>query len=594
LSTPLTPLTPLTTESEMFGIMRLLTLVGFIGCTSKDKPNIDTETTVDSASTVDSVETSMPEDTATEISYRAKSLVIIWDGTRPDALADAHTPHMDSLIEGTWHSDYRGAYSPLAQNLYDATTVSGPNHATIMTGANGSQHGVTGNGDVGLGDFESFPHYLQRLESQDSTLNTACLFTWGTDGLISSGADFIYDGEDADNIDRVVAMLDGTFEGEGWSLATNPDAIFLFLDDSDHAGHAHGFEMSVSEYQQELVELDTQLGTILHALENRETFAEESWQIVFTSDHGGYGTSHSGNGASEHTIPFLVASRTVQQGRLPLQTSILDVVPTVLTHHGVAISPELTGTPRGAEILNGASLLDAELLRYYAFDGTLTDGSSANVSASIGSESDHDPVLQEADGKFNGHLSISDLGGGTNDSSYVTIGQGDDINLAADQPFSVTLWYRSKGEQSGDPLILGNKDWSSGGNPGWLLSANEGGQNSFGTNYASTSSDRVDIEDIDYSDTEWWFLAAVVHPGNLAILYAGNATGMRWIAHQFPSGMSLLSDLPLNIGQDGTGMYSHNLNGDIDDLAIWKGALTFEDIQHLYADGEGISVGTMQ
>jgi hypothetical protein len=578
-------------EVTMIGIV---TLIGWMGCSSEGKVTLEVESSVDSGTTVDSGETTESVDTGLEPTYRSKSLVIIWDGTRPDALADANTPHMDSLIEGTWHSDYRGAYSPLAQNLYDATTVSGPNHATIMTGANGSQHGVTGNGDVGLGDFESFPHYLQRLENEDSTLNTACLFTWGTDGLISSGADFIYDGEDADNVERVVAMLDGTFEGDGWSLGTSPDAIFLFLDDSDHAGHAHGFEMSVPEYHQELTALDGQLGTILEALTNRETFAEESWQIVFTSDHGGYETSHSGNGASEHTIPFLAVGRTVEQGRLPLDTSIVDVVPTILTHHGVAIPSELTGISRGTETINGASLLDAELLRYYAFDGTLTDGSSANVSASIGSESDHDPVLQESGGKFNGHLSILDLGGGTNDSSYVTIGQGSDINFAADQPFSITLWYRSKGEQSGDPLIFGNKDWSSGGNPGWLLSANEGGQNSFGTNYASTSSDRVDIEDIDYADTEWWFLAAVVHPGNIAVLYAGNAIGMRWIAHQFPSDLSLLSDLPLNIGQDGTGMYSHNLNGDVDDLAIWKGALTFEDIQHLYADGEGISVGTMQ
>ena len=520
--------------------------------------------------------------------------MIIWDGTRPDALANANTPHMDSLIDGTWHTDYRGAYSPLAQNLYDATTVSGPNHATIMTGANGSQHGVTGNGDVGLGDFETYPHYLQRLESQDSTLNTACLFTWGTDGLISSGADFIQDGEDADNIERVVSMLEGSFEGDGWALTTNPDAIFLFLDDSDHAGHAHGFEMSVSEYQQELVELDGQLGTILQALKNRSTFGEESWKIVFTSDHGGYETNHSGNGASEHTIPFLVVGRTVEQGRLPLQTSILDVVPTILTHHGMEIPSILTGTARGTESISTGAPFDVELLRYYPFDGTLTDASSASIPAFVGIESDHEPILHDSDGKFNGHLSISDLGGGSSDSSYVTIGQGDDINFAADQPFSVTLWFRSKGSQSGDPLILGNKDWSSGGNGGWLLSANEGGQNSFGTNYASTSSDRVDIEDIDYSDVEWWFLAAVVHPGDVAVLYAGNAGGMRWIAHQFPSGMSLLSDLPLNIGQDGTGMYPHNLNGDIDDLAIWKGALTFEDIQSLYADGAGVSVGTIQ
>ena len=73
------------------------------------------------------------QETAEPIERMAKSLVIIWDGTRPDALARANTPNMDALINGTWHSDYQGAYSPLAQNLHDANTVSGPNHSTIMT-----------------------------------------------------------------------------------------------------------------------------------------------------------------------------------------------------------------------------------------------------------------------------------------------------------------------------------------------------------------------------------------------------------------------------------------------------------------------------
>jgi hypothetical protein len=127
---------------------------------------------------------------------------------------------------------------------------------------------------------------------------------------------------------------------------------------------------------------------------------------------------------------------------------------------------------------------------------------------------------------FGGYVEISDLGGGSSQSSYLTIGSGDDLNFEAGTPFTLTLWFRSEGEQSGDPLIFGNKDWESGGNPGLLLSANEGGDNSFGANFASSSADRVDIEDIDYSDTGWWFLATVVHPGELAILYAGNGYGM--------------------------------------------------------------------
>ena len=79
------------------------------------------------------------------------------------------------------------------------------------------------------------------------------------------------------------------------------------------------------------------------------------------------------------------------------------------------------------------------------------------------------------------------------------------------------MWFRGDGIQSGDPVIIANKNWNSGANPGWLLSANEGGENSFGTNFASSSTSRVDVEDIDYVSDEWWFLATVVQPGDITV-----------------------------------------------------------------------------
>ena len=39
------------------------------------------------------------QETAEPIERVAKSLVIIWDGTRPDALAKANTPNMDALMK---------------------------------------------------------------------------------------------------------------------------------------------------------------------------------------------------------------------------------------------------------------------------------------------------------------------------------------------------------------------------------------------------------------------------------------------------------------------------------------------------------------
>ena len=130
---------------------------------------------------------------------RRKSLVIAIDGMRSDALEFAETPHWDSLVQGTWSPGYRGAYSPVAETLYDAPTMSGPNHVTIMTGKSGAQHGITGNSDLLGGDFETHRHYLRLIEEADSRRNTATFFTWSPDASITSGADLIVDSDDGGN-----------------------------------------------------------------------------------------------------------------------------------------------------------------------------------------------------------------------------------------------------------------------------------------------------------------------------------------------------------------------------------------------------------
>lgn len=516
-----------------------------------------------------------------------KSLVLALDGVRPDALAHARTPWFDALIAGTWQGGYRGAATGVAQNLYDAATVSGPNHAAIMTGTTSSQHGVTGNGDVGGGDFDTYRHYLRLIEDDDPARNTASLFTWGTDALITSGADYVKPADDAGNVARLVAMLGGTHSdvdglyGTRWVAGTDPDALFLFLDDGDHAGHAHGFELGVPEYVAELEEIDGQLGAMLTALAGRPSFADEAWQVVITSDHGGQGTGHGGSGALEHTIPFIVASPYVLQGVLREVTRNVDVVPTVLQHLGVALPAHLAGEARGGAVQPASPALASSLVRHHRFDGDLEDASTFGVHAVIGEHADVAPILI-AEGRFGGCLRIED----GDVSSYVTLPELE----VGDGDFSVTLWFRSHGDQSGDPVIVGNKDWASGLNPGWVLLADEGDDNSFGSNYASSAGGRLDLEDIAYADTDWWFLAAVRSDG-LVTLYAGEAAGgLRAVALEASALGSVGSALPVNVGQDGTGLYPHNLAADIDDLAVWARALGRAEVEALYAGGAGVAV----
>ena len=124
-----------------------------------------------------------------------------------------------------------------------------------------------------------------------------------------------------------------------------------------------------------------------------------------------------------------------------------------------------------------------------------------------------------------------------------------------------------------------------------MVLANEGDNNSFGANFASTGADRIDLEDIDYSDTDWWFIATIFNASGLATLYAGRENGgLRWFSLKASQVGDLSASLPLNLGQDGTGTYGHNLDGDVDDLAIWRRALSHDEILRLYAQGAGLEL----
>ncbi|MGB0591866.1 MAG: alkaline phosphatase family protein [Myxococcota bacterium] len=535
---------------------------------------------------------------AGEATRTPKSLVLALDGLRPDALAYAATPRIDALIAGTWLPGYQGAYSPVAQNLTDANTISGPNHVAIMTGATGAQHGVQRNWDVFRGYHTDYPHYLKRIERATPERHTAYLFTWKNDAKIPSDADYIFDGEDADNVARAAAILSGDHADEAglnrtrWERGADVDALFLFLDNPDFAGHAEGFEPAIPAYHQAITRVDAQVGVLLDAIAARPTLERERWQIVLTSDHGGYHTHHGGNIAVTHTIPFLVVSPDVRQGVLPAVVRNVDVVPTVLTHMGIPFPPTLTGAPRGSVVDAAPTVpLSKDLAAYYRFDGDLKDSAGGGHDARVGETSDVAPALTSAGGKFGGYVSIQDPGGGKAGACFLTLGKPAALEMAEGQAFTVSVWFRAHGLQGGDPVILGNKDWTSGANPGWLLLANTGREHAFGANLADGDEARIDLGYVDYRDTDWWFLALTVAPQGVATMFAGGPDGvLRWMALEATGLMTLASPHPIHVGQDGTGAYGHNLDGDLDDLAIWRRALSMAEVQALYQRGQGAPV----
>lgn len=542
------------------------------------------------------------------------SLVIALDGVRADTMFNGDNTNIESLINNTWASGYNTAYSYSAQTGYNSSTYSGPNHVGIMTGIPGGSIGVTDNSNITSGNFASYPHYLSRIETAAPTRNTAYLVSWGSDytqipysGSLPTTRVFANNPSNPDVTNTGIAsqMLAGTYSGTAtngatWSAGATPDAVFLFLDDPDHAGHTYGFDPNVAQYKGAVATADAQIGQLLNAIRSRSNFANEDWQIVITADHGGMinGSHDSGNPgtggttANHTTIPFIVSSKTAQAGVLTGSVRNYDAATTALDHLGVAYptggdANALTGVARGASVdAKTSPNLANGLVSYLKFDGTLADASGRGNHATA--QGTNAPVAGVSGGKFGGALQLNGA------SSYATLGNPDDLKFAAGDDYSISLWFKSPTIISGDAAIISNKNWANGRNTGFVLGPGKGGTGGsaggIGFNLGD-GTNRADINAISYSANAWTYIAVIVSKDGTAILYSGGEDGvLRWIAFDVSNIGTMVSGLPLNIGQDGSGVYSQTISGQVDDLGIWRRGLSHDEVTSLYGDGAGASI----
>ena len=105
-----------------------------------------------------------------------KVLTIAMDGVRPDALAAANTPNIDSLLNGTFFgtSGPSGIFSMNAQAEH--LTFSGPGWGAYMTGLHVDRHGADTNGFEHV--VPGTTDWFVPLESFNPSLNTHRVLTW--------------------------------------------------------------------------------------------------------------------------------------------------------------------------------------------------------------------------------------------------------------------------------------------------------------------------------------------------------------------------------------------------------------------------------
>jgi hypothetical protein len=144
--------------------------------------------------------------------------------------------------------------------------------------------------------------------------------------------------------------------------------------------------------------------------------------------------------------------------------------------------------------------------------------------------------------------------------------------------FSVSLWERTS--STSDGAFLGNKDWTSGADIGWVIS-NFDPKN---LNYNAVGGSRRDIDlNPPFSDGAWHLITITFNrPGNQVISYVDGAPVNT--SDISPSGTaSFNAGFSTLVGSSGNGRYSGA--GDIDDLGVWNRVLSPQEISGIYGAG---------
>ena len=510
-----------------------------------------------------------------------KVLIIMIDGMRADAYDNIPMPNLEKLRAGKWQPGYNGAFSATGWDIDDARPNSAPNHAAIATGVTATKHKVFKNGQTKDGNFEEWPSWLARLATSPQHYKTQFLYSWGENKDTAKHPDVPFrKGKDPDNGDYLCNLYASPDGG--------PDAVLFFIGEVDHSGHSDGFYPHSQKYINTAIETDVIIGKLLDTIAARPTFANEDWLILITSDHGGYGKSHGMLGGHANTIPILMVGKHITQGTLPGLPRNYDMPVTALAHFGVDVKPlNLDGHVIGTEVSKiQRRPLKEGLLAYLPFD-TETPVNVAPNGLEIAVVGQN--IKSGVDGgKLDKCLRIP---GGENVRECIVLKNTEYLKLENGNNFTATMWVRLPPTHVGNPAIFSNKDWRNGARPGFVICGarninnptNPGVHFNFGRWH---DTHRTDMGIYDITPDEWVFYAVTVTPEGVACFCQGQPDGQfYWIVDGSIKDANLDSGMTWNIGQDGSTAYRYNLQGDIDDFALWNRGMTVDELREIYNAG---------
>lgn len=238
-----------------------------------------------------------------------KVILILGDGMRPDAVMQCKHPMVKSFIE-------KGCCTMRGYTVTPPVTM--PCHMSLIHSVDPQRHGV-------LTNFFTPPvRPVQGLFEQLRTFEKRCGFFYIWDQLRDlyrhgSLAEACYiSSYQMPRFDACEMCTDRAIE---FVRRTQADFTFLYLGETDWAGHKYGW-MS-PEY----------MDAVRHVFELTQRVCKavgDDYTIMLVADHGGHDRIHGENVPEDMTIPFMTLNGPWAPGSSFDNMNIKDVAPTIV------------------------------------------------------------------------------------------------------------------------------------------------------------------------------------------------------------------------------------------------------------------------
>lgn len=257
------------------------------------------------------------------------TILIVIDGCRPDALAQANTPHLDAL----WQA---GARTRSARSVMPSISLCA--HTSMFRGVKPEKHGVGGD-NIYNPQAAAYPSIIDVLHRGGRRVSM--FYTWEElRDLAAPGSVYHSHYRRAQfGLDNDTPLVQVAAEQ---ITADPPDFAFVYLGDVDLAGHAFGW-MS-AEYIAALERNDAAVGHLLKALE--AAHLRERCTFLILADHGGHDFTHGTESPEDMRIPWLLSGRGAKVNHdLQGPVMIYDTAATVARLMGLECPESWDGQP---------------------------------------------------------------------------------------------------------------------------------------------------------------------------------------------------------------------------------------------------------